>query len=171
MTDNLNSENSDAALAEFADQLLAGEENVAYETTHDSDMQTLQATVLRIHSAFGDPTPPTEMVRRIRANLEQAWQQVNTRQQPVIARLLRNLSGGSGWQSRRQRQTLRVGITLATLAAVTLVFAFVLGTGGSAGDSLGGATFGEVAQITATILLPVLIVLGGLLWWDSRRDS
>lgn len=162
-----NAENHDEELATFTDSLLDGKTDVAHTTSPDSTLQSLEATVLRINATLGDASPPTDMARRIRANLEKEWQQSDMKQPSLISRLVSSLSGNSGWQSRRQRRTFTAGIAVAVLAAFALVFTFAL-SGGTSGSGLEGTAQG---QFPLAILLPVVALLGGLLWWASRRDS
>ncbi len=157
---------SDEALAAFADRLLAARPDAPTQPTNpDPELARLEATLLRLRAAFGTPVqPPPEAAQRIHQNLAQAWPhplQVQTPPaEPRPGRLSR-LQGFFGWNTTRRRQHT-LTLAFGAVAALTLILTLWLSPPGDANLAAAGG------RLPGLLLFGFLILVAAIaFFWDQ----
>lgn len=168
MSEKPTSQNNDLddKLAEFADQVLGGQEpHSTNPGNEDEEMRSLAQIVMLLDEEFSSDQPSPDMADRIKSNLVTEWHRSNPGMQAASSskRWWQRLT--SGRASGYKQQQL---FTFAFIAVMVVVLMVVM-VSPSADGALSGAAEGG-----GGILLPVLLlgaVLLGVLVWLLRRRS
>lgn len=154
----------DDQLAEFTDRVLDGETSAQDEATlaPESELRTLEETVLRLKDAIPNDDPGEEVVARMWREIEK---QSSVRGKRSLLQALKEIfEPRNSWQSRhaRQRWTLVVsivGISILILVIVPFMDAINSGLPGTGG--------GSISNTLVFALLGLLILVA--LWLFRRR--
>lgn len=151
----------DDQLAEFTDRLLSGEaSDMLKPATENQELFELQATVVRLKSAFSEGQPDEVMARRIKKNLITEWNKARSGTQPKPFLAQRRISS-------RSRRVVLWALAVAAVAVLVIAASLIA----PATRPAVGAAEGE-----GGVLLPVAIVLGlvmiaGLVWGLTRHKK
>jgi hypothetical protein len=151
----------DDKLANFTDQLLAGESPEEAEMTEE--MRVMAMTVQEIRQAFGDDKTDMAMAARIRASIASEWGKSSSKaaEAPVWRRWLESVTDLMT-VSASSRQFAMLG------AAASIMLVFWCALAGSAGG--GSVLTGSAGGLLGNSVVPFafvggMVVLAGVVWW------
>ena len=158
--------NIEDQLVDYSDHILgSNEQDEAKFAPNQDELETLKQTALHLKNAFENDDPDDIAVRRMRNNINRAWQQEkNETNDPFWQIWIKELRlTEQKWQSQRSRQRFSLGFSLVTVIALMLISIPFLGSN----DFNQPGTSGQNLNTILPIVFGGLILL--VLWLFHRR--
>jgi hypothetical protein len=155
---------ADEQLAEFTNQVLAGEKNVEKDKIKTgTDLDALKETIIRLKTAFGEDELTVEESTRMHKQILARYQK--SQKEPRVSswkKWLQNIGfNQTGWRSTRKRQNAILAVSLFAIIIIILIgMPFFLSNTSSLPASAGLQPQG----IIAVIILGILAIISVWLW-------
>jgi hypothetical protein len=151
----------DDQLAEFTERLLSGEaSDMLKPATQDRELFELQATVMRLKTAFGESQQDEVMARRIKRSLIAEWERsgLDAKSRPFLSQWTQ------GPASSRSRQFVLFALAVAAVAVLVIVPLIT-----PAAVPVTGAAEGRGGVLLPMAVFVGLVVITGLVWRLTRH--